>query len=231
MAGRWRPHLAADRWMLLAFLGIAASLLLFLKLSSEVLEGDTAAFDSAILQAIRHATEGDTPVRNWLRGFMIALTALGDTSVLVLVVLVVTGYLLVIRQRAMALYLFSALALGRIGTALLKLVVARDRPGVVEHLVPIHSLSFPSGHASASAMAYLTMAALLARTQASRGPRVYIMSVTLLLTLAVGFSRLYLGVHWPTDVLAGWIVGAGWAAASTAIAIKLGIGRRRAGWP
>jgi hypothetical protein len=121
MAGRWRPHLAADRWMLLAFLGIAASLLLFLKLSSEVLEGDTAAFDSAILQAIRHATEGDTPVRNWLRGFMIALTALGDTSVLVLVVLVVTGYLLVIRQRAMALYLFSALALGRIGTALLKL--------------------------------------------------------------------------------------------------------------
>jgi undecaprenyl-diphosphatase len=101
----------------------------------------------------------------------------------------------------------------------------------VEHLVPIHSLSFPSGHASASAMLYLTMAALLARTQAGRGPRIYIMSVALLLTLAVGLSRLYLGVHWPTDVLAGWIVGAGWAAASTAVAIKLGIGRRRAGWP
>lgn len=231
MDRRWRHHLAADRWMLLAFLGIAASLLLFLKLSSEVMEGDTAALDSAILQAVRHATKGETPVRNWLRGFMIALTALGDTSVLVLIVLIVTGYLLVIRQRAMAIYLISALALGRIGTTLLKLVVARDRPGVVEHLVPIHSLSFPSGHATASAMVYLTMAALLARTQARSGPRIYIMSVALLLTLVVGFSRLYLGVHWPTDVLAGWIIGVGWAAASTAVAIKLSIGHRRAGWP
>jgi undecaprenyl-diphosphatase len=87
----------------------------------------------------------------------------------------------------------------------------RPRPELVSHLVEVQTSSFPSGHATLSAVVYLTIGALLAREQKSRRTRLYVMTVAILMALLIGCSRVYLGVHWPTDVLAGWAIGSGWA--------------------
>ncbi len=100
---------------------------------------------------------------------------------------------------------------GTILNTVLKNAFARPRPDLVAHLVDVHSASLPSGHAMISAVAYLTIGALLARVQPTRVLKVYTVSVSVMLVLVVGLSRVYLGVHWPSDVLAGWCLGAAWA--------------------
>ena len=105
--------------------------------------------------------------------------------------------------------------------ALLKWFYARTRPDIVEQLVGHHSASFPSGHSMNSAVVYLTLAVLVARSAQDRAVRRYLISVAIALTLAVGFSRVYLGVHWPTDVVAGWTVGGVWAVLCSLVAKSL----------
>jgi undecaprenyl-diphosphatase len=155
---------------------------------------------------------------------MIDFTALGGGPVLTLVSLLAAGYLVARREVALAAFLTSAVAAGGALNTYLKAVFVRDRPDVVPHLVEVSSASFPSGHAMNSAMVYLTLAALLISAERSRRVRAFLMAAAVLLTLLVGFSRMYLGVHWPSDVLAGWAVGAAWA---TGCAIVAGVFRRR----
>jgi undecaprenyl-diphosphatase len=93
----------------------------------------------------------------------------------------------------------------------------------VPHLVDVTSTSFPSGHATDSALVYLTLAALLARTVPERVLRLYLIGIAILLTLLIGSSRVYLGVHWPSDVVAGWTLGAAWALASSLLYSRLGV--------
>ena len=107
---------------------------------------------------------------------------------------------------------FPALARGDLViTNLLKDVFQRDRPPAVLHVVRAINASFPSGHAALSATVFLTLGALVAHFAERRRVRVYALTTAVILSLLVGCSRVYLGVHWPTDVLGGWCVGAAWA--------------------
>lgn len=211
-------RLRPDRAVLLAF-GVAAGLLLLvLHIASEVGAGDTNALDSAILRGIRAVADRPGPGLRTLGFAMLDFTALGDTTTLTIVVLAVAGALLILRRAGMAGFLVGASVLGTLAVELLKSAFDRPRPNVVAHWATFSNTSFPSGHAADSAIVYLTLAALIARSVGSRGLRVYVLLVAVLLTLLIGLSRLYLGVHWPTDVLAGWILGSGWAFLAASVA-------------
>ena len=211
-----------DSYVLALFLIIAVGLFAFLKLASEVAEGDTAAFDRWVLQALRNPADPALPIGpDWLRRTMVDITALGGTPVLTLLVIVTAGYLVAARKAATAAFVVAAVTGGALTSTLLKLLFARARPDIVGHLVEVHSASFPSGHALNSAVTYLTLGALLARTAGARSLRIYVMAVAVSLTLVIGFSRVYLGVHWPSDVIAGWCLGAAWAVLCSLIARTL----------
>lgn len=208
-----------DSYVLVLFLVVAAALFVFLKLASEVAEGDTAAFDRWVLQALRSPADSALPIGpDWLRRTMVDITALGGTPILTLLVIAVAGYLVAARKAATAVFVVAAVSGGGLASTLLKLIFARARPDIVGQLVEVHSASFPSGHALNSAVTYLTMGALLARTESARSLRIYLMAVAASLTLVIGFSRVYLGVHWPSDVLAGWCFGAAWAVLCSLVA-------------
>ena len=221
-----RPHLLAkhrvESRILLVFLAVAGGLLLLGKAASEVIEGDTLAFDRTVLLLLRQTGDPATPVGPlWLRQVMIDVTALGSVAVLTIITTLAVGYLVAARKPALAAFMAGAVIGGALISTLLKHVYARTRPDIVAHLVGTDSASFPSGHAMNSAVTYLTLAVLLSRAEKSVAVRRYLISVAIALTLVIGFSRLYLGVHWPTDVAAGWIVGGLWAAACSLWAKRL----------
>ena len=200
--------------------------LLFVWLGSEISDGETRRFDSRILLALRQSGDLSQPIGpHWLRASILDLTALGGGTILTLVTLVAIGSLLAQRKRAEALFIAFAVGGGGLLSDLLKIGYARPRPDLVAHLVEVSSASFPSGHAMNSAVTYLTLGVLLARAVPDRWLKAYVLWVGVLLTLIVGFSRVYLGVHWPTDVLAGWAVGSAWAGLCWIVAEQLRLRR------
>ncbi|PPE69644.1 phosphatase PAP2 family protein [Caldimonas thermodepolymerans] len=198
--------------LLVAFVALATWA--FIELADEVIEGEIHDLDRRLLLALRHPDDPSAPWGPWwVEVLMRDLTALGSTTVLTVVALGAVGYLLIVRRFGMAV-MVACSVLGGLGAShALKWLIERPRPDLVPHGVPVLTLSFPSGHATMSAVVYLTLAALLARLQPGRAAGGYLLAVAVLLTVGVGFSRVYLGVHWPSDVLAGWALGAGWAAA------------------
>lgn len=211
-----------DSWLLIAFLALAGATAIFLHLASEMVEGDTLKFDRWLLRSLRSATDAGVPAGpGWLNAAMVEITALGGTTVLTLVTLFAGAVLLARRKWALALFVMGTIAVAATANSALKDLFLRDRPNIVPHLVEVSSASFPSGHAMNSATVYLTLAALLAAAERSWRVRAVLMGGAVGLTLLIGFSRVYLGVHWPTDVLAGWTVGAAWAVASALIAHRL----------
>jgi undecaprenyl-diphosphatase len=198
--------------VLLAGLIIAGGLWGFEELMEVARATTPHAFDTEILLAFRKAGQPDNPIGPlWLEGAMRDITSLGSTSVLVLVTAAVIVYLLLIRWPGTALFVFVAVAGGQVLSSLLKVEIDRPRPELVSHLVTETSLSFPSGHAMLSAVTYLTLGSLAARILPDRTTRIYVLFLAVLTTLLVGISRIYLGVHWPSDVLAGWCAGFAWA--------------------
>lgn len=190
----------------------AGSLLAFAELAGDVVEGDTRAFDEALLLALR--TPGDTadPIGPpWIEAAFRDLTTLGGTSLLAAVTLATLGYLLLARKRATATLVAFAVLGGTLLSSVLKAGFQRPRPDLVAHLVEVSSQSFPSGHAMLSTVTWLTLGTLLATVQPSLRLKVYVLTVGIAIVLLVGVSRVYLGVHWPTDVLAGWCIGTAWA--------------------
>jgi undecaprenyl-diphosphatase len=209
---RWRVRFAAELGTAIGIATVAAALLAFFGILDEVVEGEAHAVDERILLLLRNPADTADPIGPpWLEEMVRDVTALGGTAVLTLVTLVVVGYLLMQRQRGAALWVIVAILGGTLVSLGLKGVFDRPRPDLVAHLAAAQGASFPSGHAMLSAVAYLTLGALLARLERRRRAKIYVVSVALALTLLVGASRVYLGVHWPTDVLAGWCVGAAWA--------------------
>ncbi len=201
---------------------LTGALFAFIKLADEVSEGETHNFDQAILLALRNPLDRSDPIGpEWLELVMKDLTSLGGFTVLTLLTLAAIGYLLMDGKRGAALLLAVSIGGGTLLSSLLKVGFDRPRPDLVAHLVDVRTLSFPSGHAMLSAITYLTMGVLLARVSPRRRLKAYVISVAILLTLMVGASRVYLGVHWPTDVLGGWCVGAAWAMLCWWIAVQL----------
>lgn len=201
---------------------IAALLLGFGQIASVILSGSTYSFDESLLRALRNPADLADPVGPaWLEIVMRDVTSLGSFTFVIITTLAVIGYLAFDGKRAAALFVLIAIAGGMALSEILKALFARPRPDLVAHLVDVHSTSFPSGHAMLSAMTFLTLGALLAREQSRRRLKIYLISVAILLTLAVGASRVYLGVHWPTDVLAGWCAGASWAMGCWLVARRL----------
>ena len=193
-------------------LGLCVLLLGFVRLAGEVVEGDTQAFDTKILDALRDPVDPSRPIGPvWIEEPLLDLTAIGGPTVLGLVVVVVTGFLVLQTRYRTALVVAITFFSGELLNAAMKHVFNRPRPSVVPHLRAVYSTSFPSGHAMESAIVYLTLAAILMRASQSRATKIYILGTAVLLTTLVGISRVYLGVHYPTDVLGGWIVGFMWA--------------------
>jgi len=201
-----------ETWPLLALLLAAGLLLAFGHIADEVLEGDWQVFDRAIIRWFRDPAD-PTHLAGppWLQEAMRDITSLGSTVVLGLITILAVAYLFMAGKRPEALLLLAAVAGGQIISTLLKTAIERPRPDLLAESPQVFTASFPSGHAMLSAVTYLTIAAVLARLEAKRRFKTYLLGTGLFLTLAVGTSRVYLGVHWPTDVLAGWCVGAAWA--------------------
>ncbi|MDF2996639.1 MAG: phosphoesterase PA-phosphatase related protein [Xanthobacteraceae bacterium] len=212
-ARRWLPNwITAEFGTLVTLLAAASALFAFAQIAEEVLDGESHGFDEKLLLAFRNPSDLADPIGPaWLEIAMRDITSLGSTTVLALVTLAAVLYLVMDGKKASAALVAVAVCGGAVLSFLLKSGFDRPRPDLVAHLVEVHTLSFPSGHAMGSAFTYLTLGALLARTQARRRIKIYVLTVAVLLTLMVGVSRVYLGVHWPTDVLAGWCAGSAWA--------------------
>ncbi|BFM19207.1 phosphatase PAP2 family protein [Gilvimarinus japonicus] len=193
---------------------LLASIWVFAEIADEVTDGETHEFDRSVLLMMRTADDVSDPIGpGWVEEMGRDITALGGNVILTLLTLLVMGYLVLCQRRRLALVVLVA-SLGSLGAnTLLKDSYERDRPDLVPHGAEVYTASFPSGHSMVAAATYLTLGALLARAEKRRRLKAYYLVAALTITLLVGVSRVYLGVHWPTDVLAGWTAGAGWALA------------------
>lgn len=208
--------------MLAVLVLLAGAVWAFVELADEVTEGATASLDERVLLALRNPGDATDPLGPvWFEELARDITAFGGIGVLVLITAVAAGFLVLQRKQHMATYLVIATGGGVFFSTLLKAAFNRARPDLVPHGQAVYTSSFPSGHSMMSAVVLLTIGALLAGAQPSLRLKTYLLSVAVLMTLLVGLSRVYLGVHWPTDVLAGWMAGAAWALLCWAVAERL----------
>jgi undecaprenyl-diphosphatase len=223
---RWRWLLwpfAAVRWVfdwvgrnelsvLIALLVLAVAVLAFVLIADEVMDGETMRFDDWAVRALRDPDDLARPIGpHWMQEVGRDLTALGGFAVLTLIIAAVTGFLWLRKMHgAMWLVILATLG-GLVVSSVLKHSFERPRPNLVPHLSMVYTSSFPSGHSMLAATVYLTLGALLGRFVSSWRLKAYFLLVALTLTFLVGVSRVYMGVHYPTDVLAGWAAGLAWA--------------------
>jgi len=229
---RWRSHrlrqatqtardvvVTGARWLtqqeaalFVAALGVLLAVFSFVRIAQQLGEGDLGNLDEWLLRLLRVPGQPHIPIGpSWLVEATQDITTLGGRTMLLAVILFAIGYLaLEGKHGAMWLVAIAAGGGGLLST-IMKQLFGRDRPDVIPHLVAVTSPSFPSGHAMLAAIVYLTLGALLARFAARRRTRVYMLTVALFATFVIGSSRVYLGVHYPSDVLAGWCAGLVWA--------------------
>lgn len=211
-----------ERAILLTLGLLAGALWAFVAIADEVTKGDTQNFDERVLRALRRAGDLAMPIGpTWLHEVARDVTALGGMAVIPLFALGVLGYLAFAKKGRAAVFVFISVAGGLVASLALKHAFDRQRPSLVPHLDQVYTSSFPSGHSMLSAVTYLTLGALLARTTRDRALKIYFLSVAATLAVLIGASRVYLGVHYPSDVLAGWCAGIAWALLCAVVARAL----------
>ena len=202
------PEYATEIGIILVSLGLLG----FIKLTEEVVEGETLDFDHQVLLWFRNKTDLSDPIGpEWLEVVVRDITALGGLTTLTLLTVAACGYLWLRQRHKLALLVAASVTGGSLLNTLLKGFFARPRPDLVPHETTAALSSFPSGHAMMSAVVFLALGALLSLSSDDARIKIYILSWSVLLTVLVGISRVYLGVHWPTDIIAGWIAGGTWA--------------------
>jgi undecaprenyl-diphosphatase len=208
LLGAGRREIGAVAALLIAAGGAWA----FASVADEMAEGETHALDMVVLTALReHGRPDDALGPHWVQVAATDLTSLGSTTVLTLLVLLMGGLFLMLRRPASAMILVLAAGSGGLISESLKAVFGRERPPVAYQAVEAINTSFPSGHATLSAVVFLTLGTVAARLLKRRREKAYILIAAVLVALLVGLTRVYLGVHWASDVLAGWCLGAAWA--------------------
>lgn len=194
--------------LMLAALAVSGAVWAFGGLWDAVEDQHTGGFDRAVLLAFRvpgHPDQLAGP--RWLQECARDLTALGGFTVLTLVSVMAVAVLAMQRRRLQALILAATVVAGQALAEAIKLIADRPRPDIVAHFDLVYSSSFPSGHSTMAPVVYLTLAVILGAGEPRRDVRALMFACAVGVILAVGFSRVYLGVHWPTDVLAGWALG------------------------
>lgn len=211
----------------LAGIGFVAACLLFLHLAMAAPQGAYLDLERAIMYGLRQPGTDVPAGPSWIPEAIRDITALGSAMVIILLTLVIIGYLLLMRRFTTVVLLIVATAGGQAVNFALKHHFRRERPEAALHLVEIRSPSFPSGHSMAASIFYLTTGALLTQAARRRREKIYLLWSALTLTALIGLSRIYLGVHYPTDVLAGWCAGFAWAILCWAVARWIRRNRRR----
>ncbi|MBN1237661.1 MAG: phosphatase PAP2 family protein [Gammaproteobacteria bacterium] len=201
-----------ERGVLVALIVLVGGAWLFAELADEVLEGSTGAVDERLLLLFRNSEDLSDPIGPaWAEEAARDITGLGGVGFLTLLTLASAGYLALQRKAHLAWYVLIAVGGGIAASTLLKLAFDRPRPELVPHGQIVYTSSFPSGHSMMSAVTFLTLGVLLASVQPNNILKAYLLALAVLLSVSVGISRVYLGVHWPSDVLGGWTAGAVWA--------------------
>ncbi|HEX5380571.1 MAG TPA: phosphatase PAP2 family protein [Phenylobacterium sp.] len=197
---------------LLIWLFLAGAVWGFLNIGGDVLEGETSALDSRILLALRNPSNLADPIGpRTLEESLRDVTALGGFTFLTLLTVVATLALSFHGKRRQALIFAVTVIAAQVSTELLKQAYDRPRPALAPHGSYVYSQSFPSGHSAMAAATFLTLATVIASLEPRRATKVLAYVLAIVVMIMVGVSRVYLGVHWPSDVLAGWCLGAGWA--------------------
>jgi undecaprenyl-diphosphatase len=200
-------HAAVGALLIAGVVVIVLCVAFFAMLADEVMEGGTQKFDDAVLLWMnRHASPP-------LTGFALDVTALGAGTVVWLVVIVASVFLWVSRHRWSAALLWVSILGSGLINATMKLFFNRPRPHLFPWRVPYAGLSsFPSGHSMTSMVCYATLAYLITRLEPNAFLRRFTFALAAILIVSIGLSRMYLGVHYPTDVLAGFTTGLAWTA-------------------
>jgi len=199
-------------FLVLALVFLTAFIWGLVVLTREVKLGHTQKTDEQIMIALRSPEHVDDPLGGlWVEHLARDLTSLGSTYVIILVTLATGGFLAFNNHRRSAVLLLTATASGMVVYYVFKQAIGRPRPELVSHLVHSETPSYPSGHAMLAGLLFFGLALIAGKELASIRLKLYLICVAVLLALAVGASRIYLGVHWATDVLAGWLAGFGWA--------------------
>jgi undecaprenyl-diphosphatase len=206
------PSLKLEYLPLLVLILIAGGVWTFAEIAEEVTEGETRQIDEAVLLALRNPQDRSDPLGpEWVEEMQRDFTALGGIPVLLLLTFAASVFLVLDGKRHAAILVLASVGGALLWSFLLKEGFSRPRPDLVSHGAHVYTASFPSAHSMMAAATYLTLGVLLARVQARRRLKIFLLAFAALLTVLVGLSRIYLGVHWPTDVFAGWAAGGVWA--------------------